>query len=321
MGRAVGIWPRVILVSSGLLLLGVSGKPMLHGFDLTAHNIPVEDIRSGGPPRDGIPALADPDFIMVDRASYLGDEDRILGLAVGREARAYPIKILNWHEIVNDQIDGKPVLMSYCPLCGTGMAFDPVINGKRYTFGVSGLLYNSDVLMYDHQTESLWSQIKQEAVTGDLMGSRLPLLPLLHTTWGVWKKEHPNSLVLSSDTGYRRDYGRDPYASYARSSRLMFPVGRLDRRLGPKSWVLGLELNGTAKAYPFSELEQVAQSVTDSIGSQKITVHYDPASRTARVRDANGKDVPSVVAYWFAWAAFHPKTEVYIAPKSGNSNP
>jgi hypothetical protein len=198
------------------------------------------------------------------------------------------------------------------------MAFDPVINGKKYTFGVSGLLYKSDVLMYDHQTETLWSQIMQEAVTGDLTGTRLTLLPMIHTTWGKWKREHPETTVLSTDTGYLRDYSRDPYVSYARSPRLMFPAGAPDGRMGPKEWVLGIELDGVTKAYPFTELQRVAPFVTDSVGSKTITVHYDPASRTARVKDAGGRDVPSVASYWFAWIAFHPKTEVYEAPRSEN---
>ena len=297
------------------LLIGISGF-VLMGFDFSKHSIPLNEIMSGGPSKDGIPALLKPKFVPASKATFLKDHDRILGLTRDKEAKAYPIRILNWHEIVNDTLDRRPVLISYCPLCGTGMAFDPVINGKKYTFGVSGLLYKSDVLMYDHQTESLWSQIKQEAVTGDLTGTRLTLLPMIHTTWGKWKSEHPNSLVLSTDTGFFRDYSRDPYVSYARSPRLMFPTGTQDGRMGPKDWVLGIELDGVIKAYPFTELQQVAPSLTDSLGSKTITVYYDQASRTAWVKDAGGRDVPSVAAYWFAWIAFHPKTEVYEAPRS-----
>lgn len=288
---------------------------LLMGFNFSKHSIPTGKIVSGGPLKDGIPALLAPKFIPVAQATFLSDDDRILAIAQGGEAKAYPIKILNWHEIVNDSLSGRPVLITYCPLCGTGMAFDPVIDGKKLTFGVSGLLYQSDVLMYDHQTESLWSQIKQEAVTGDMMGHRLTLLPLRHTTWGIWKREHPNDLVLSTDTGYVRDYSRDPYASYAQSSLLMFPVEKLDGRLDPKSWVIGLEINGQTKAYPFSELEKLSEPLTDAIDSEQVTIHYDHASRTATITDRGGREMPSIVAYWFAWAAFHPKTALYQVPQ------
>ncbi len=155
---------------------------LLMGFDFSKHSIPRSEIRSGGPPKDGIPAILEPKFVRVDQATFIKDQDRVLGLVHHGESKAYPINILNWHEIVNDVVGGRPVFITYCPLCGTGMAFDPTFNGRVYTFGVSGLLYKSDVLMYDHQTESLWSQIRKEAVTGEMIGSRLTLLPLIHTT-------------------------------------------------------------------------------------------------------------------------------------------
>lgn len=287
----------------------------LTGFDFSKHSIPIEEILSGGPPKDGIPAILRPKFVEANKADFLKGEDRVLALFLNGEAKAYPIKILNWHEIVNDTIGGKPVLITYCPLCGTGMAFDPLIKGRHYTFGVSGLLYNSDVLMYDHQTESLWSQIKQEAVTGKLTGTRLTLLSLIHTTWDAWKKEYPESLVLSTDTGFRREYSHDPYESYTKTSSLMFPVGDVDGRLPPKALVLGIEHDGITKAYPFSELESGPGSFNDSIGSKQIKIQYDSSSGSARIKDKNGNDLPSVVAYWFAWRAFHPDTELYKSAK------
>ncbi|HSG05403.1 MAG TPA: DUF3179 domain-containing protein, partial [Nitrospiria bacterium] len=194
----------------------ILGSMLLMGFDLSRSSIPKEDILPGGPPKDGIPALDNPKFLKAGKAALLNSGDRVLGFSGKGEAKAYPIKILNWHEVVNDTVGGKPVVITYCPLCGTGMAFDPVVKGEHFTFGVSGLLYQSDVLMYDRQTDSLWSQILQEAVTGKMMGTRLTLLPLIHTTWEEWRKEHPNTLVLSTDTGYSRNYRRDPYEGYAR---------------------------------------------------------------------------------------------------------
>lgn len=293
-----------------LLLLSL---PILSGFDFSKHSIPTSEILSGGPPKDGIPAILEPKFIPAKKAHFLKKNDRILGLVINGEAKAYPINILNWHEIVNDVVGGKKVLVSYCPLCGTGMAFDATIKGKHHTFGVSGLLYKSDVLMYDHQTESLWSQISRKAVTGPQTGTILKLLPLVHTTFGAWKREHPGSLVLSTDTGYRRDYDRDPYISYGKNDRLMFSVGKIDRRYPTKTWVIGIEYLGVTRAYPFSELSSGPRSFNDHIGSEMVKVTYDPSSRTARIRNQAGKDLPTVVAYWFAWTAFHPETEVYQA--------
>ncbi|MCK5440086.1 MAG: DUF3179 domain-containing protein, partial [Gemmatimonadetes bacterium] len=158
---------------------------------------------SGGPPRDGIPALMSPAFELAGEVEWLRPQDRLLALERDGEAKAYPLRILNWHEIVNDDVGGEPIVVTYCPLCGTGMAFDPHVGDQRLDFGVSGLLYNSDVLMYDRQTESLWSQIEREAVTGTLRGERLELKPLIHTTWAHWREQHPNGLVLSRDTGHQ----------------------------------------------------------------------------------------------------------------------
>ncbi len=298
----------------GLLLLVTT--PFLSAFDFSQHNIPIAEIKSGGPPKDGIPALLHPKFVSADRAGFLQADDRVLALVYNGEAKAYPIKILNWHEVVNDDIGGKPVFVSYCPLCGTGMAFDARIRKKRYTFGVSGLLYQSDVLMYDHQSESLWSQIKQEAVTGALTGTRLSLLPLIHTTWGAWKREYPKSQVLSTETGYSRNYSRDPYAEYAQTDRLMFSVNKRDRRYPPKSWVLGIQHEGETMAYPFSELERGPRFFRHTLGPDTLHITYDPDTRTVRVQNPQGEDLPSVVAYWFAWAAFHPQTQVYTHPSS-----
>lgn len=291
-----------------LLLLTL---PILSGFDFSKHSIPTSEILSGGPPKDGIPAILEPKFVPLNQVHFLKNDDRVLGLVINGEAKAYPIKILNWHEIVNDTVGGQKVFVSYCPLCGTGMAFDAKIKGKHHTFGVSGLLYKSDVLMYDHQTESLWSQISQKAVTGPQTGTRLKLLPLIHTSFGAWKKAHANSVVLSTDTGYRRDYRRDPYVSYGKNDRLMFPVGNIDSRYPTKTWVIGIEHEGITKAYPFPELSLGPASFKDHIGGKSIQISYDASSRTARIQNKAGEDLPSVVAYWFAWTAFHPETKVY----------
>ncbi len=292
----------LVLISIALLQLA---------FNFSKHSIPLREIHGGGPPKDGIPALYDPSFISAPEAHFLKPTDRILGLFMDGEAKAYPIAILNWHELVNDRVGEKYVLVSYCPLCGTGMAFDAQIDGKRVLFGVSGKLYNSNVLFYDKQTESLWSQIGMEAVTGPMTGKRLKLLPLEHTTWQTWKAKHPETKVLSQETGYKRDYARNSYQGYAASERILFPVAHRDSRLPNKAWILGVVINGEAKAYPFETLQKIATPVKDHVGGEAIFIQYDPRNRSALVRDGHGKLIPSVQAYWFAWVAFHPDTKLF----------
>ena len=150
---------------------------------------------------------------------------------------------------------------------------------------------------------------------GKLTGTRLQLLPSTQTTWGAWKKRHPNTFVLSAQTGYSRDYDKDPYEGYSVSQDVMFSVGKLNARYHPKEQVVGVELDGLAKAYPFSELAQVKSPFKDKIGKKKVYVSYDAKSRTATIKDVAGKEVPSVVGFWFAWYAFHKDTQVYIAQK------
>jgi hypothetical protein len=296
------------------VVFSVGALVLFSGFDMSRHSIPVDEIFSGGPPKDGIPALSQPKFVTVNVAkNFMKDDDRVLGLARNGEVKAYPIKILNWHEIVNDTIGSQAVVVTFCPLCGTGMVFDGKIKGKNLTFGVSGLLYQSDMLLYDRKTDSLWSQIKGEAVTGPLMGTRLKLLSSTQTSWGAWKKTHPETRVLSKETGYQRDNDRDPYKGYYKSSRLMFNVKNQNKIFHPKERVIGLEIGGEFKAYPFSELAKAKQPVADKLNGMAIEVTFDKKSQTAVIRDSQGKALPTVVGFWFAWFAFHPDTEIYKA--------
>lgn len=301
-------------VISGLLLLGAvtAAGQSLNGFDLSDSDVPVSEILSGGPPRDGIPAIDRPDFIVANQATYLRDGDRVLGIYHQGIARAYPIRILNWHEIVNDTFAGEAVVVSFCPLCGTGTAFS-VLHGKAKTFGVSGLLYNSDLLLYDRETKSLWSQIAAMAIAGPLRGEVLTSLPVVHTSWGDWRRRHPDTTVLSTDTGYRRDYERSPYAGYESSDRLFFPVSHQDRRYPPKEQVIGVGIKGHYKVYPFSELARTNGEVSDEIGGEKLVIRYDKAQRSAQVFDEGGEPIPGLTGFWFAWMAFHPGSAVFTA--------
>jgi hypothetical protein len=304
-----------LLISLLLNAAGVAQGIERNGFDLSDALAPATEIHAGGPARDGIPALDHPAFITADQADFLAPEDRVLGMNRHGIAKAYPIAILNWHEVVNDQFDGEPVVVTFCPLCGTGMAFLATVGGRALDFGVSGLLYNNDVLLYDRQTESLWSQLMTTAIAGPMKGRGLTMVPVAHTTWADWRQRYPQTLVLSPDTGHQRDYSRDPYAGYAQSERVMFPLRFKNRRFHPKEPVMGVVIDGRSKAYPFSELERTKTPFTDSIGARRVHIEHDAAHRTGRVFDAAGQEIPSVIGFWFAWYAFHPETEVFVVPK------
>jgi hypothetical protein len=295
------------------LLLGTVQAQVRNGFDLTGASVPAERIEAGGPPRDGIPAIDRPRFVSAP-AARLRPEERVLGVALDGLAKAYPIRILNWHEIVNDRFGTEPVVVSYCPLCGSGIAFRATVRGGPASFGVSGLLYNSDVLLYDRETNSLWSQIAAEAISGPRKGERLAALPTANTTWAEWRARHPHSQVLSEDTGHARDYRRDPYAGYERSAALYFQVAATDGRYHPKEMVLGVESGGRYKAYAFCELEKAPVPLRDTLGGDALEIRFDRAHRTAVVRDAKGAERFGLLTYWFAWYAFHPDTEVFRAP-------
>ena len=305
----------MIVVLWLLFLLGsMSLAQSKNGFNLENALIPVDKILSGGPEKEGIPAIDKPEFVPADKADFLDDEARVLGIHYKGISKAYPINILNWHEIVNDKFNDEPVVITFCPLCGSGMAFSAIIDAKTHTFGVSGLLYNSDVLLYDRQTQSLWSQLMRQAISGSHKGKRLNSLPVLHTTWQDWQKKHPDTLVLSTATGFRRNYSNSPYADYINSPQIMFPVTSISQRYHPKEQVYGLEVAGQFKAYPFIELEKSPATFTDTVNGQLLTVRYDKKHKSAAAFNQLGRQLSGVRTFWFAWYAFHPQTQVYVAP-------
>lgn len=283
----------------------------LNGFDLNDLLVPRKLIRAGGPPRDGIPSIDAPRFISAGDARDLRDTDRVLGVTIDGLAKAYPVKILNYHEIVNDRFGELAVAVTFCPLCGSGVAFDARVNGAAREFGVSGLLYNSDVLMYDRESDSLWSQILGQAVTGAARGTELRTVPVRHTTWAEWRRRHPATLVLAEPRFTGRNYNVNPYVGYAESARIWAPVAHRDRRYPAKAVVVGAVVNGEARAWPFTELPAEGRVITDSVGGQRVRLEYDHAAQAASLLDEDGQEIPSFTAFWFAWVAFHPNTSVY----------
>jgi hypothetical protein len=318
MTRTIGSLLRITLAVAVVSGAYVALAQPNNGFDLTNSLIDPTEIVAGGPAKDGIPALDNPRFVSADKAGFMQPQDRILGIELNGVSKAYPIGILNWHEIVNDSINGEHFAVTYCPLCGTGVAFSARVDDKNLDFGVSGLLYNSDVLLYDRQSDSLWSQIKSQAISGKMRGKKLSRLPLTHTNWSDWLQQHPKTQVLSQNTGYARDYSRNPYAGYEQSRALYFEVShRAPAYYHPKERVLGLQVGDAFKAYPFSEIDKAGKArINDLFAGERFTIHWDRDNQRAEIYDAAGKPVPAIEGFWFAWFTFHPETEIYRDPQS-----
>jgi hypothetical protein len=307
--------PLYVLAVFGFLLTAFNTSAgSKNGFDLTGALIPESQIFKGGPDKDGIPAIDKPKFLSVRKARFMKNDDRILGIDIAGIKKAYPIKILNWHEVVNDRVGREKFSITYCPLCGTGMAFSARVENMQLDFGVSGLLYNSDVLLYDRQTDSLWSQIMQQAISGKYKGARLKSIPLTHTTWSDWKKKHPDTKVLSTRTGSVRNYNKNPYKDYATSEHLFFPVHtKAPEIYHPKERVLGVEIDGAFKAYPFIELNKNGKTLfTDRLNNKELSIHWDQEHQTGTIY-LDEKNITTTQSFWFAWFAFHPETLVYTA--------
>jgi hypothetical protein len=318
--------------------------------------VPLDQIVSGGPPPDGIPSIDDPKFISLQEADkHLEDSELVLGLNINGDIRAYPLQILVWHEIVNDNVGGVPVAVTYCPLCFTNQVFNSTIiddKGKAVIleFGTSGKLYNSNLVMYDRTTESLWSQAMAQGIVGKFAGVKLDRIPFDVAYWKEWKQLYPDSKVLSTDTGSTRPYGVDPYGDYYTSEDVLFPVSNNDDRLGLKEIVIGFENKGQHKAYKLQEIEN-KKVINDQVNSKPIVLFslhpfmvraYDSVvdgqtlefsyntkdqnfvdKQTNSLWNFEGKAIsgqmkgkqltrlPFDEGFWFEWVAFHPKTELY----------
>ncbi len=281
--------------------------------DFTRTSVDFIEILSGGPPKDGIPAVDDPTFLKVADEDRLGAREPVIALELdGQVPRAYPIRYLTWHEIVNDVIDGRNITVTFCPLCNSALVFDGQVNGKLRTFGVSGKLRNSDMVMYDRQTESWWQQAIGEGIVGEHMGDQLTQLPSWMESWAEFKERNPNALVMDQPRA-GRPYGRNPYVGYDGSTRPFLYNGEMPPHgIQPLARVIKV---GT-RAWPMErmrEIEQITEAgVTitwkagqaSALDSAQIEKGKDVG--TIRVRDAAGKDMPHDVMFAFAFHAFHP---------------
>ena len=318
--------------------------PNFYGFIYpgVVHDVPLWEAVWGGVLKDGIPALTNPELLTSEDADYLTDDELVFGVEINGDVRAYPLRILDWHEMFNDVIGGVPVSLAYCTLCGSGILFETTLEGRTepLTFGSSGLLYRSNKLMYDHKTESLWNQFTGRPVIGELAGSGIELKtrPVTITTWGDWRSRNPSTKVLSLNTGHSRDYTPGaPYADYFNSPDLIFPAPIDTATLQPKDYVFALRGSGTEKAWRLSAFEG-GVVINDVAGVVPVTLIGDASTRTVRAFRTDGRtfekaDEPDVllsgaetwtvsetsltgpegtqfhrlpghIAYWFAWDGY-----------------
>lgn len=292
---------------------GPSGRKILLT-DGVKHSIPLNEILSGGPPKDGIPSIDSPKFVSTSEADkFLNDEETGTGLCLSGDCRFYPYQILVWHEIVNDTVGGQPALITYCPLCLTGIVFERKLEGKAVEFGTSGKLWQSNLVMYnrtdDPKKESLWSQVLGEAVVGEFTGTALKIIPSDVIRYGDWKKAHPGTKVLSKDTGANRAYGFDPYGDYYTSNQVSFGASFNDNRLSPKEFVLGINVGGKFKAYHSAALK--VGETRDTFNGQTIFVDKTSEGIVRMFKGEKREPLPYVGGFWFSWLAVHPETELF----------
>lgn len=358
---ALTILTLAVLTGGSLIVGGSPGHPQPSPTTDTTEFRVTEDgtrylveparLRQGCPSgQECIPAIDNPTYRPVDKADWIADEDLVIGIRMNGEARAYPLRILNVHEIVNTDIGDRSIAVTYCPLCRSGLVFDREVAGTTLSFGVSGKLLNANLVMYDRETETYWSQLNGTAVVGPLVPTELEILPSTITTWGEWRTQHPSTVVLSRNTGIYppATYNSDPYAGYADSNRVGFGVQDVDDRLGPKEIVYGVTIGNSSRVYPESVVEREGV-INDVVGGVPVLVVADQQAGGVRVfvRTIDGEPIKFTLEggrlvdaaggewtfsgeaengpyagrelarlnshgiYWFAWSQFHPETDVY----------
>ena len=257
------------------------------------------DIIPGGPPPDGIPAIDHPRFLRPAQVSFLSADEPVLALQIGADARAYPVQILIWHEIVNDTVGRVPVAVTYCPLCNSAIAYDRRLAGRVLSFGTSGDLYDSNLVMYDRQTQSLWVQFTGQAVAGVLTGHQLFPYPVQTVSWAAWRAGHPHGWVLSRDTGYTRFYGANPYPGYDNiNSQPFLFSGQVNGRFTAMTRVVGVRYGGEAVAVLLSTLQH--RRVIDlTLAGQPVIVWWQPGTASALSGPlvAGGPDIGATGAF------------------------
>lgn len=313
--------------------------------------IPISEVKDGGPGKDGIPSLDFPTFVNSNEASYINPNDLVIGIINGNEAKAYPHKILDWHEITNDEIGGDFITINYCPLTGTAFGWESKSNGTKTTFGVSGLLYNTNLILYDRNTDSNWAQLRLESVNGSLIGDKPTLTQVIETNWLTWQSLYPNTKALSLNTGFSRDYDLYPYGDYKTNhARFLFTPSPTNSALPNKQRIFAIIDNNKSKVYQFSDFEN-GNVINDTFNGNEYLIvgnknlitafelngdylnldfGYDFNNSETFFKDNEGNkwsvfgraisgprtgetltSTKSVISFWFAIAAFYPNPKIY----------
>lgn len=271
--------------------------------DFSKHSIPLDSIFSGGPEKNGIPAIDFPDFQTIDQCKgFLSDPDYGILLQGKNEIKFYPINILNWHEIVNDEIDGTPVAVTFCPLCGSGIVYERLIGSDTVSFGVSGKLFESNLLMFDDKTESLWSQGMGEAVAGAYTGTKLKLVNSTITSFEDLAAYFPKAKVLSPKTGFDRNYSQYPYTDYLSSEDLYFPVSHKSNKFSPKDMMYVVQSGKSSIAFDWLALLKKGDAsvkTADGLVSVKVTDNIPSATNDS------GESLAGYFSFWFSWYTFY----------------
>lgn len=318
--RGAGFWLKcrrhggACLLALSVFIASAEAEFSINGFKLDDCTVPAEHIVRAAPAKDSIHALDETKWTTAAENTLLADGDEVLSVTLGGETRAYPLKILVWHEVVNDRVGDTPLVVTYCALTGSAMAFDPGANadGTTRTFGVSGLLYNSGLLMYDRATESLWSQLMMTGISHAAMDVELKPLASRRLKWSSWKQEYPAGKVLSVETGYDNDYGGEwPYGTYSKDEAAMFPFDINRDEFATKDRMIAISERGAQRAWPLATIKRKKQ-VFDAIGSRPVNVVYNEKTDDVTVTDiSTGEPQPAVSVYWFAWQACYPDTSVW----------
>ena len=281
--------------------------PLSLGFEQT---ILEDQIVSGGTQQEGIPAIDEPTFETIASADqYLDDNGFGLALETKGKTRFYPYQILVWHGVVNDIVDQIPMVVTYCPLSFSGAVYERTVDTDVLSLSPSGKLLNSNTLLVDHNTNSLWSQSTGKAIRGEHAGTTLIRRTSFVMTWSSFKRAYPSGTVLSRETNISRDYTRSPYGAYETNHAIWFPVSSDDARLTTKRLVVGFELADATKAYPL-DLVQKQQIIHDKIGGEAVRIIWDEKKETVRGYTEKGDqlidEIPAQMHYWFIWSVFHP---------------
>lgn len=330
---------------------GPFGDNNNNGNNINEWLIPVSEVKDGGPGKDGIPSIDNPKFITAAEASFMDDWRLVIGIKEGGEARAYPHIILDWHEVVNDAINNNFITISYCPLTGTSFGWKSIANGVQSNFGVSGLLYNTNLILYDRNTDSNWSQLRLQCVNGPLISDRPILTNVVETDWGTWKSLYPDTKVLSLDTGFSRSYGVYPYGDYRTNHDFfLFTPSPLNPALPNKERIFAILTNDKSKVYKFSSFGNGKAIVDNFLGQEYLLVgdkdtvnafklsaeysnlvfEYDFSGQEVFFKDNEGnawtifgeavegprtgevlQSPKKVVSFWFAIAAFYPNPQIF----------